>query len=503
MRRLEAEELVRVQQQGSGRPIISSTFQGHMVVAVGDQLYHSKKWKFFTDFLSDYINTVMGSEWGNSELDKRWDERHPILRWYHDFCLMQQATDKNADGTYSATPTGVVYCYLGLAYGLYLLSHNVELQSRLIERLKDSKNFQGAYYEVIIANCLIRAGFELTLEEETDKSMKHCEFSAISKITKKQYWVEAKMKGVSGILGKTEIDGSSPNSKPNSRVKVHLRKALQKPANGKRLIFIDVNTPMPPPEDVEIKRVPQWMTAVTRQLDDKEKDLKAGEKAYVFVTNIPFHWHLQEECPPAMALAHGLGIRDFSKPGEYRLSDIWKAKQKHIDGYNIMESLRNYPQIPSTFDGNLALSKAGVSNRIVIGERYFFEDVDGGIVAEVTSATVDESEKKMYIAMFTVKGEAQIVTREMSNEELEVYRTHKEGFFGIVSPPSENMDDPYELFEWFMERYKNTPREKLLEMCQGRPDLAELEKLDDTEIRLALCEGWTASVVEPPVGGKM
>ena len=194
MRRREAEELVRIQQQGSGRPIISSTFQGHRVVAVGDQLYHSKKWKFFTDFLSDYLKTVMGSEWGNSELTKQWDERHPILRWYHDFCLMQQATDKNADGAYSATPTGVVYCYLGLAYGLYLLSHNVELQSRLIERLKDSKNFQGAYYEVIIANCLIRAGFELTLEEETDKSMKHCEFSAISKRTSKKYWVEAKMK---------------------------------------------------------------------------------------------------------------------------------------------------------------------------------------------------------------------------------------------------------------------------------------------------------------------
>ena len=105
---------------------------------------------------------------------KDWEERHPILRWYHDFCLWQQKGENRPDGTFSGISTGIVYCYLGLAYGLYLLSHNVELQSRLIKRLKDARNFQGAYYEIIVASCLIRAGFELALEDETDESEKHC-----------------------------------------------------------------------------------------------------------------------------------------------------------------------------------------------------------------------------------------------------------------------------------------------------------------------------------------
>jgi hypothetical protein len=42
-----------------------------------------------------------------------------------------------------AEVTGLVACYLGLAYGLYLLDRNVELQDRLIRRLKDPPTFRA------------------------------------------------------------------------------------------------------------------------------------------------------------------------------------------------------------------------------------------------------------------------------------------------------------------------------------------------------------------------
>ena len=197
-----------------------------------------------------------------------------------------------------------------------------------------------------------------------------------------------------------------------------------------------------------------------------------------------------------MALAYGLGIRDFSKPGEYRLSDMWKNKQKHIDGYNIMESLRKYPQIPMTFGGELPLESEDIGNRVQVVEKYFFEDFgDKGVVAEVTSATISASEKKMYITIYTEDRETHIITREVTDRELEVYRAHTDGFFGIVQRQGEQIEDPYKLLEWMMEGYKDTPRERLLEMCRERPDLRQLEKLDDTEIRLALCESWTAALV--------
>lgn len=50
LRRHEAHELIRTQQQGLGRPIISTTLKGHRLVAVANKVYFSKDWKFFTDF---------------------------------------------------------------------------------------------------------------------------------------------------------------------------------------------------------------------------------------------------------------------------------------------------------------------------------------------------------------------------------------------------------------------------------------------------------------------
>jgi hypothetical protein len=48
-------------------------------------------------------------------------------------------------------------------------------------RLKDRANFQGAYYELMVASILIPEGFTLTLEDETEEASKHCEFAAVSK----------------------------------------------------------------------------------------------------------------------------------------------------------------------------------------------------------------------------------------------------------------------------------------------------------------------------------
>ena len=498
IRRHQAQELVRVRQQGEGKPIISTQLNDHRFVAVGDRVYHSSKWRFFTDFLLDYSKMVIGGDWGQSELEKSWDDRHPILQWYHHYCLLQQRTDKELDGRYTIIPTGAAQCYLGLAYGLYLLRHNVELQSRFVARLRNVGNFQGAYYELVVASALILAGFELTLEDETDTSQKHCEFAAVSKKTKKKYSVEAKMKSVAGILGKTRVDGASPSSRPESHVTAHLRQALRKPADGERLVFIDVNAPVPRDADAFISEAPDWVNPAARRLERSEQNLHPDVRAYVFVTNFPFHWHLEDEIPPVMVFAYGLGIPDFGKQGYHRLSDIWRSKQHHIDGHRVMESLGRYPRIPSTFDGSLPLTEEESQNRIIVGETYFFEDFgDGGVLAEVTSVAVSEPDKQMYLGVYTLEGDAHILSRPMSDSELDHYRLHGDTIFGVPDCGPRNIEEPYELFEFLMDAYKDTSRTTLLQMAEGHPDYAQFERLDDTDLRLALCEGWTYSALRP------
>ena len=496
LKRHEAQELIRTQQQGLGKPIIAAKVGEHQIVAVADRIHYSKKWKFFSDFLSYHITDVIGGEWGNAEIAKPIEERHPIMQWYDAHCHFQQANEKRPDGTHVAYATGVVYCYLGLAYNLYLLKHNVELQDRFVARLKNRKQFQGAYYELIVANCLIRAGFDLRLEDETDESSKHCEFSAVSKQTGKKYWVEAKMRSVSGLLGRTDADGGTPTSKPTSQLSRHLREALRKPADEERLIFIDVNAP--PLEKADpasgTPEMPRWLEAAGGQLDAREKDLKEGEQAYVFVTNIPFHRTLDDEARGHSVLIHGLGLPDFGKPG--RLSEIWKQKQKHVDAYRIMEALMSYPKIPNTFDGSLPLAKSDAENRIEIGQEYFFEDIGkNGMLGEVTTATISESEKKLYFGVTTEDGKSGIFTRDVTDDELAAYQAHPDAYFGVVQKATKTVNDPYDLFEWMVDCYMNTPRDRLLELCKDHPGFDSLAKMSHTDLVLEMCEGWTLSHV--------
>ncbi len=490
LERHRAKEKIRETQQGLGKPIISVEFQGRQGVAVRNRMYFSKKWKTFPDFLGDYLKQILGSEWGNAEIAKPLEARHPIMQWYEAYCYYQKENIKIPGEIYSTPVTGIVSCYLGLAYNLYLLDHNVELQTRLVNRLKNEANFQGAYYELIVASILIRAGFTLTLEDESDHVAKHCEFAAISRHTGKKYWVEAKMRAMAGMLGKNDKDGGT-NNNAISRLVPHINGALAKPAADDRLIFIDLNTE--PELDEEGK--PKWLDLAVSRLEKYEaKELQSGTQAYVFVTNMAFHRRLNEVGVIA-ALPFGLGMPDFGKPGYYRLSDMYRQKQKHIDAYHIGDSLLNYNRFPITFDGRLPSEVfTPNSSRVIIGETYFFENVlEKGIIGTVTTATISEIEKLMYIGIMDSEGSSHILRQEISDAELEDYRTHRDAYFGKVLPAPKKIKDRYALFEWFMEAYKETPRDTLLKHLSRMPDYAVLEKMSDSDLLIEYCERFASS----------
>ena len=487
--RHKANELIREQQQGLGNRIVSLKDHGHQIVAVGNTLYSSPNWETFPDFLSGFLKSITTAEWGNAVIKKPFEERHPILQWYDQYCRYQKLYKINENKISSGPMIGVVNCYLGLAYNLYLLKHNVELQERFIQRIKHLDQFQGAYYELIVANTLIRAGFTLELEDEVDDTTKHCEFSATSSVTGKKYWVEAKMRVLDGVLGNGKNTGiKRKKNDPTSRLTAQLKDALNKPADGERLIFIDVNTP-----SKNDKTMPDWINQAIRRLDDKEQNLKKGQSAYVFVTNVPFHHHLENERVELAIYAHGLGMSDFSKPGKKRLTQIYLEKQKHIDAYNIVECFRKYPHIPQNFEGSLSANTN--VERLIIGESYFFKNLsDEGVVGEVIRAIVSEGKKQIYCVVQTQDGKNQIITKPMSDEELEDYNNHPEAFFGKVQHVGKTTEDPYELFEFFISTYKETPKSCMLELFKEVQDIDYLKSLDDEALLLECCESLVSRV---------
>lgn len=487
-----ARERVREKQQGLGRPIISAKVGNEQIVAIGNKLLSSRNWKTFPDFLQDYLKTKLDPAWGNAEIAKPLEQRHPIMQWYEALCHFQRKWVMKPGVPTSTDVVGVLACYLGLAYGLYLLDHNVELQDRLIARLKDPGNFQGAYYEILVARALISAGFELTLEDETDKREKHCEFAAVSKASGEKFWIEAKMRGVTGMLGRTDADGTTNPSAISSLIP-QLNGAFKKPAADRRMIFIDLNTEMR--SDVTEDDRPPFLAKATERVHRYERDeLAEGQSAYLFITNMTFHREL--EGPAQMvALPIGVGIPDFNRPGYMTLYEAYKREKKHADANRVAEGLSSLLSIPSTFDGSLpGVTLHGERPPVMIGHTYNFEGAgeDGSdMIATVTDAIVMESDQTVMISVYDKANDRACILKEkMSDTQFADYRNHPDAYFGEVRHVPTVSKTPYEFFCALMRIHSDWPRDNLL----GRLKLPDNEAttLSDEEVCALYCERLVA-----------
>lgn len=487
-----AQERIRQGQQGLGKPVISAHWQDHQFVAVGNKLHYSKTWKTFIDFLGDYLKIKVGSEWGNAEIAKPLGERHSLIQWYDALCRLQRRYITQPGLPTEMPVTGVVACYFSVAYGLYLLDHNIELQARLIQRLKNPGNFQGAYYELQVASAFLLAGFKLELEDETDPSQKHCEFSATSPVTGKKYWVEAKMRAVAGELGRTTADGTKSSNPLSSFIK-QLNSALAKPADCERMIFLDLNAEMP--ADVSDGNRPAFIESVNKRLGNYEKkELPEGEQAYLFVTNLNFHKNL-EGLAQLVAFPVGLGIPDFNRPGFYRLSDRYLQDQKHADPFRVVEGLSKILTWPATFDGSLpSVGLGGERPPIQIGEAYNFEGAGPNgkdLIGTVTSAIMLEAEKSVMVAVNCADGKSYLLKEPINDAQLADYRAHPDAYFGEIVRPQKEAKTPHDMFEFLMHAYAKMPREKLLGHLQGR--IPGAETLHTDQLRAIYCEGMVSS----------
>jgi SEC-C motif-containing protein len=336
-------EEIRKETQGEVRPQISIDFKDHKFVAVGNRLHYSKTWKTFHDFLFDYIRTCLTPEWGNAELKKPLEERHPILQWYDSVCAFQKNHIKKVGEVTSAKCTGIVGAYLSLAYDLYVLRHHSLLQNRLVDRLRNQRQFQGARYEIYVTSSFIKAGFEIEFEDESDRSSTHCEFIATHKKSKRKYSVEAKSRHRPGFLG-------HPGELIQAYDKIRLRignlinEALKKKANHARIIFIDIN--MPPSEGITFGK--NWFKTLGATLSRIERDGVDGKPcppAYTFFTNHPHHYVGEDEVEPS---------RDFLMTAvnipSMLVNDLQKAKEQEPPIFDLWESINRHNRVPHEFE---------------------------------------------------------------------------------------------------------------------------------------------------------
>jgi hypothetical protein len=435
-----------------------------------------KNWKTFHDFLIAYIANAFGIEWGNAELKKSLEDRHPLLLWYHKLCEQQRHFIKEPGKVASAPMTGATAAYLNLAYDLYALDHNAELQAKLVERLRNPTLFPGARYEVHVAAKLVRAGFTLAFENEDDHTTSHCEFTATYTRTGKQFSVEAKRS-------------------ESGRIIRQVVRALKKTADHSRIIFIDMNSP-DPSSGAEIPAYVERAFNLLRRFETLDPQAARLPPAYVILTNAPWEHHLESTEHRQAALADGFHIDDFKLDHAHQsVRAAVDSRQAHIEMHELMKSMREHSEIPSTFDGeNPELAFVESENRLLIGNTYLVPDGEGGEVeGRLTTATVLEQDGAAICGVETSSGRSVLLRVPLSRAELAAWKHHPETFFGEISR-NRSSKTPIDLYDFFIETYSQSTKTKLLELLSGAPDIEQLKALAQPELARVYSERLAAHI---------
>lgn len=447
--RLRAQQTQRGKQQGRGRPIISALHRGYRFVAVGNKVLHSNQWKTFHDFLMDYIIRVIGRRWATSEKKKPFKLRHPLLQWHELVWKEQKAKVKTPGQVHTWVMTGASDAYLHLAYNLYLLAHNLELQDFFLSRLRNADQFYGACYEAQVAAYFTIAGFKLCLEPEHDPSTSHCEFTATSPNSSKSYSVEAK---------------SRKHDKTTTAIGNQLYKALCKDASHTRIIFIDLNAS----DELVGKNPIDFCMGISDQLRNKENTLtikgQIPPQAYIFITNNTYLYNLNDSTNSALMYLDGFNIDDFqilNRP--HSLREHITLRDKHQDMFSLIPSPNEHLRIPSTFDGSIPeLAFSDNPTRLLIGNKYIIPAADGTEVEGVLEdACVTNDNRTVYGIYRLSDGTGIIATNELTDAEQTAFKMHPDTFFGVSRDEQRKIADSVDLYDAMYETYKHSTRDKI------------------------------------------
>ena len=280
---------------GKVPPLIFTKDGNYKLIAMGNTIIRSDRWKTFPDFLYEYLWHILGSDWYKNESQKPYEDQSEILKWYYKTEEFSSKQIPNDDGIISVNPNGMMAAYTLLAYDLYaVLRSNFKIDS-LVERLKDKNQFQGARYELFCLAACIRGGYEIILENEKDPSKKHVEFIIHDKENNIELSVEAKSKHRSGVLGYPG-DKIEDDKIRLGNITSLINNAISKDSSKPLVVFIEFNLPPQYAEYViggkSMKKVIDIFNNVKKTNDNKDFFNLA------ILTNHPHHYGKDDSADP-------------------------------------------------------------------------------------------------------------------------------------------------------------------------------------------------------------
>ncbi len=272
------------------RPQIQAEFRGSKFRAVGKKLHIRPLNESFYDFQIHHLLWQFGKEWFDCEMAKPLTERHIILQWRAERSqqFRKYQDPRNPDGNVRAPSTGGMRALQVLADDVYQLAHVSDLPAKLLARLRDLEQFQGARYEILIGSLFARCGF--AIEFITDTSKRNPEFFAHK--DGERIGVEVKSRHRSGVLNRR---GEFDKEAPAEIKRLYEDAAGQNPDDGPFLIFIDVNLPLTPDMPLMQK---EWVKETLQAFDYREQEERENRDTGLILTNFGWHFSREEGSPP-------------------------------------------------------------------------------------------------------------------------------------------------------------------------------------------------------------
>jgi hypothetical protein len=183
------------------RPQIQTVAFGQKVRAVRNAIHFRPLEETFHDFQLNLLLWTLGKNWFDEQMLKAPAERHIVLRWRDE---RNELLEKHRDPAAPANQpvrvpmTGNTKALQVLADDIYQLQHALKTPRKIIERLRNMSEFQGARYEILVASLFARCGFDIEFVD--DQVKKKPEFFASR--SGERIAVEAKSRHRPGILAR-------------------------------------------------------------------------------------------------------------------------------------------------------------------------------------------------------------------------------------------------------------------------------------------------------------
>ena len=223
-------------------------YKGLMVWAIGDRVYYKRPPnETFHEFIIFILKDTLGQRWFDEQKMLFENDQHHIYKCFAGFNKWRgkNALPENKIGEHMwrGRPDGWSEDLITLAFDVASLQHTGCLPVKLVERLRDRKQYQGARYEIEVAAIFTRLGFDITFIEAKRNGPKHCEFIAKNRANDLTVAIEVKSRHRAGILHESGLI----NDKKNLRGDVGrlLNQAMEKIEARcmSYIIFVDVNIP--------------------------------------------------------------------------------------------------------------------------------------------------------------------------------------------------------------------------------------------------------------------